>query len=131
MLAPEDIELLRGRNFGHFVTIDEDGSPQATPLWIDVDDDGDVLVNTAAGRRKDRNVRRDPRVAISVHEQANPYRWLSINGTVVELVEGPDADAHIDALCRAYDGVPWSFPEDERDRRVILRIAPLRVVRMA
>lgn len=127
MLAPEDIELLRGRNFGHFVTIDEDGSPQATPLWIDVDDDGDVLVNTAAGRRKDRNVRRDPRVAISVHEQANPYRWLSINGTVVELVEGPDADAHIDSLSRKYAGKPWELVPGQV--RVRYRIRPDRVAR--
>jgi PPOX class probable F420-dependent enzyme len=127
MLTPEDVALLRGRNYAHFVTINEDGTPQSTPLWIDADDDGHVLVNTAAGRVKDRNVRRDPRVAVSVFAQDDPYRWLSINGTVVGIDEGPEALAHIGALARRYDDRSWEPVEGQV--RVIFRIRPDRVVR--
>jgi PPOX class probable F420-dependent enzyme len=127
MLEPADVELLEGRSFGHFVTLNEDGSPQATPVWIDVDDDGHVLVNSAAGRRKDRNARRDPRVAVSVHDQDDPYRWLSVEGRVVELREGSEADDHIDALSRRYLDRPWSPVQGQV--RVIYRIRPERVTR--
>jgi len=125
-LTAADLQLLRGSNFGHFVTLRADGSPHSAPVWIDADGDR-VLVNTAAGRVKDRNVRRDPRVAISIHDQIDPYRWISISGSVVErTTEG--ADAHIDALNRRYhDGEPWQpVPGQER---VILRIEPDRIVR--
>lgn len=126
-LTPEDVALLRGRNFAHFVTIDPDGSPHSTPVWIDADDDGAVLVNTALGRRKDRDVRRDPRVAVSVYEQENPYRWLSVSGTVVEIVEGAEALAHIDVLSRKYSAMPWEPVPGQV--RVRYRIRPDRVAR--
>jgi PPOX class probable F420-dependent enzyme len=127
MLTPDDLALLRGRNYAHVVTLNADGSPQATPVWIDADDDGHVLVNTAVGRRKDRNVRRDPRVSVSLHDQADPYRWLSVDGTVVEMTEGDEALAHIDALSRRYDGKPWVPTPGQL--RVIYRIRPHRVRR--
>ena len=102
-------------------------APHATPLWIDVDDEGFVLVNTAVGRRKDRNVRRDPRVALSLHEQDDPYRWLSVNGTVTGFVGEPDALRHIAALARRYDDREWvPVPGQEC---VIYRIRPVRVRR--
>jgi PPOX class probable F420-dependent enzyme len=127
MLTAEDLALLRGRNYAHLVTINPDGTPQSTPLWIDADDDGHVLVNTAAGRVKDRNIRRDPRVAVSVFAQDDPYRWLSINGTVVAIEEGPEALAHIGALARRYDDRDWVPVEGQV--RVIFTIRPDRVVR--
>ena len=125
-LSTADLELLLGMNFGHFVTLNPDGSPHAAPVWIDADENH-VLVNTAAGRVKDRNVRRDPRVAVSVHDQADPYRWISISGTVVERTTD-GADGHIDALNRRYhEGEPWKpTPGQER---VILRIRPDRIAR--
>lgn len=126
-LTPEDLELLRGRNYAHFVTLNPDGSPHAAPLWIDGDDDGFVLVNTAVGRKKDRNVRLDPRVAVSLHEQADPYRWLAVQGTVTELVGEPEALAHIGALARRYDDRDWTAVEGQQ--RVIYRIRPERVTR--
>ena len=126
-LTAEDRELLRGRNYAHFVTLDPDGSPHATPLWIDVDDEGFVLVNTAVGRRKDRNVRRDPRVALSLHEQDDPYRWLSVSGTVTGSVGEPEALRHIAALARRYDDREW-VPVTGQER-VIYRIRPDRVRR--
>ena len=73
-LTPADRELLKGKNFAHFVTLNEDGSPHSAPLWIDVDDNGRILVNTAAGRRKDRNVRRDRRVALSISPHDDPLQ---------------------------------------------------------
>jgi PPOX class probable F420-dependent enzyme len=121
-LSPEDRALLRGRNYAHFVTLNADGSPHAAPLWIDVDDEGYVLVNTAVGRRKDRNVRRDPRVAVSVHEQADPYRWLSVQGEVAEFIGEPAALEHIGALARRYDDRQWVPVAGQQ--RVIYRIRP-------
>jgi PPOX class probable F420-dependent enzyme len=125
--TPEDRELLRGRNYAHFVTLNPDGSPHAAPVWIDVDDDGFVLVNTAVGRRKDRNVRRDPRVAVSLHAQDDPERWLSIQGSVASFVGEPEALAHIGALARRYDDRDWTPVAGQE--RVIYRIRPDRITR--
>lgn len=119
--------LLEGPNFAHLATLMPDGSPQVTPVWVDVDADGThVLVNTAEGRVKPRNVRRDPRVALSVANQENPYQMVSIRGRVVEIThEG--ADAHIDKMAKKYlgqDTYPFRRPGE---RRVILKIAPEQV----
>jgi PPOX class probable F420-dependent enzyme len=94
--------LLDAPNFAHLATLMPDGSPHVTVVWLDTD--GDLIrFNTAEGRVKPRNLRRDPRVAISVIDQNNPYAWVSIRGRVVELTpEG--ADAHIDRLAGKYLG---------------------------
>jgi PPOX class probable F420-dependent enzyme len=128
-LTDADRSLLRGRNYAHLVTLYADGTPQSTPLWVDADDHGHVLVNTAIGRVKERNVRRDPRVAVSVFAQDDPYRWLSVTGTVVELVTGEEAESHIDRLSRRYDGEAWTYQPGQR--RVLLRIRPERIARSA
>jgi PPOX class probable F420-dependent enzyme len=125
-LTTEDLELLRGRNYGQLVTLNADGTPQATVLWVDADDHH-VLVNTAEGRAKDRNLRRDARAAVSVVRDGDWYRWISVTGTVVERVTGPEADAHIDSLSRRYDGEPWTPVEGQV--RVLYRIRPDRVIR--
>ena len=127
-LEPEDLEVLRGLNFAHFVTLNANGSPHSAPLWIDVDDDGNVLVNSAVGRRKDRNIRRDPRVAVSVHRQDDPYQWLSLQGTVVSIETGEEAEAHIDFLNRKYhDGAAWEYVDGQQ--RVLYRIRADTVMR--
>ena len=126
-LSDADVELLRGRNTAHFATLNPDGSPHVTPVWIDVDDDGFVLLNTAVGRRKDRNVRRDPRVAVSLHVGGDPGRWLSIQGTVTSFVDEPEALEHIGALARRYDDRVWTPVPGQV--RVIYRIRPDRVTR--
>jgi PPOX class probable F420-dependent enzyme len=127
-LNEHDRALLRGKNFAHVVTLNPGGTPHVAPTWIDVDDAGNVLVNSAVGRKKDRNVRRDPRVAVSLHEQADPYTWLSINGTVVSIETGDEAEAHIDALNQRYhDGERWEYRPGQV--RVLYRIRPDRVVR--
>ena len=125
-LSPADLELLRGTNFGQLVTLNADGSPQATVLWVDADDEH-VLVNTAEGRTKDDNLRRDPRAAVSVVRGGDWYQWISVTGRVVERITGPDAEAHIDALSRRYDGEPWTPVEGQV--RVLYRIRPDRIIR--
>ncbi|HXH06684.1 MAG TPA: PPOX class F420-dependent oxidoreductase [Vicinamibacterales bacterium] len=125
-IPPEVRELLTRPNFAFLATIMPDGSPQVTPVWCDVDGEGHVLVNTARGRRKERNVRRDPRVALAVADAANPYRYAQIRGRVIELTE-TGADAHIDRLAQKYLNVeiyPYRRPGEVR---VILRIRPERI----
>jgi len=126
-LTDDDLILLRARNHVHFVTLNPDGSPHVTPMWVDAADEGHVLVNTAVGRVKDRNARRDPRVALSVQDAGDPYRWVSVTGEVVEMIEGEAADAHIDSLCRRYHDELWEPVPGQR--RVIYRIRPDRIAR--
>jgi hypothetical protein len=84
-------------------------------------------VNTAEGRAKDRNLRRDPRAAVSVVKDGDWYRWLSVTGAVVDRVTGEEAERHIDALSRRYDGEPWKPIEGQV--RVLYRIRPDRIIR--
>ena len=89
-------KLLEAPNFANLATLMPDGSPQVTPVWVDFDGTH-VLVNTAEGRQKPRNVRHDPRVAVSVFNHENPYSYAEVRGRVVEITaEG--AEEHIDAL---------------------------------
>jgi len=125
-LTPSDLELLRGENYAWYVTLRDDGSPHASITWIDATDTH-VLVNTAEGRLKDRNVLRDPRVTIGVQRHGDAYVWISIDGEVEERVTGDEGLAHIDALSRRYDGKPWTPTEGQV--RVIHRIRPIRIVR--
>ena len=121
-----DRAILKGKNFGHFVTLMPDGSPHPAPVWVDVDGAGYLVVNTAPGRVKDRNVRRDPRVALSITDAADPYNWLSIRGRVVEIiVEG--ARSHIDELSMRYNGKPYPMEGE----RVIFKIEPDHIARAA
>ena len=124
-LTPADLELLTGTGFATLVTMNDDDTPHATITWVDADG-GEVLINTAAGRVKDRNLRRDPRAAVLVTAPGDAYRWLSITGSVVG-VTGEGADGHIDSLSRRYDARPWSRVEGQE--RLIFRIRPERVIR--
>jgi PPOX class probable F420-dependent enzyme len=127
-LSEQDVELLRGEeNFAYLVTMNSDGTPQVTVTWVDASDDGFVLVNSAVGRTKDRNIRREPRVALAVSRAGDAYDWISINGTVREVIEGDEALAHIDALSRRYDHEPWKAVDGQV--RVIFRIEPERIHR--
>jgi PPOX class probable F420-dependent enzyme len=119
------MELLTDRSYAHLVTLREDGSPHSTPVWVDATGDL-VLVNTAVGRAKDRHIRRDPRVALSVLDRKNPYRWVSISGVVVDITSD-GAEEHIDILSRRYDRQPYRYiPGQVRE---ILKIRPDRIVR--
>ncbi len=92
------------------------------PTWVD--HDGDIiLINTVIGRIKEKNVRNDPRVALSIVDQGNPYNMASIRGKVVELTTN-GADDHIDKLAKRYLGVD-SYPlKSPEDKRIILKIKP-------
>ena len=127
-LTDHDLALLKGQNFAHVVTLNQDGSPHVAPVWIDADDQGHVIVNSAVGRKKDRNIRRDPRVSVSIHAQGDPYTWTAISGTVVSIETGEEAEAHIDFLNQKYhDGERWEYVTGSV--RVIYRIGPDRIVR--
>jgi len=108
-------DILDKPAFAHLSTLMSDGSPHTAPVWIDIDD-GYVLINSAEGRLKDRNVRRDPRVAISITDPENPYRSLAIRGRVVKITnEG--ADEHINRMAKKYMGVdeyPYRTPTEVR-----------------
>jgi PPOX class probable F420-dependent enzyme len=124
-LTPEDVEMITGpTTYATLVTINEDGTPQASITWVDAED-GLILINTAEGRRKARNLHRDPRVAVLV--EIDPYRWMSINGTVVVTTREPRALEHIDELSRRYDDKPWSPVLGQE--RVIFAIRPDRISR--
>jgi PPOX class probable F420-dependent enzyme len=125
-LTPGDLELLRGDNYAWIVTLNADGTPAASITWIDATETH-VLVNTAAGRRKDHNVRRDPRVTVALQRHGDAYRWISIEGFVEHRETGPEAEAHIDVLCRRYDGEPWTPVEGQE--RVRWHVRPTRIVR--
>ncbi|PFG73865.1 PPOX class F420-dependent oxidoreductase [Tepidiforma thermophila] len=115
-------DLFEKPNFGHLATLMPDGSPQVTPVWVDIDGDT-ILVNTAEGRVKARNLARDGRVAISVADQQNPYRYIQVRGRVIARTHD-GADAHIDKLAKKYlgqDRYPFRQPGEQR---VIFRIQP-------
>src|SRR3954447_13842950 len=118
-------EILEQRSIGHVATLMDDGSPQVTPVWVDVDGD-DILVNTLKGRLKDRNLQRDQRVAISIPDPETPTVALIVRGTAELTEEG--AREHTDELAKKYlgeDTYPWHQPGDER---VLIRIRPERVL---
>src|ERR1700678_336289 len=95
-LMPEAIpekyrDLFQKRAFASLGTLMPDGRPQVTPVWVDFDGEH-VIFNSAKGRQKDRNVRRDPRVSLALIDPENPYRFMEIRGRVIEITEdGADA----------------------------------------
>jgi PPOX class probable F420-dependent enzyme len=115
-------DLFNKKAFASLTTIMPDGSPQTTPVWCDSDGEH-VIFNSAKGRQKDRNVRRDPRVAMAIIDPDNPYRYLEIRGKVVEITE-QGADTHIDKMAKKYldkDKYPFRQPGEVR---VMYKIRP-------
>lgn len=121
-LTEQQREFLRQPYYGAVTTLRSDGSPHSTVVWVDVDDDGTVMFNTATGRAKARYLRRDPRVSLIVIDPNDAYRWLALSGRAELTTEG--ADAHIDRLAKKYLGVddyPWRKPTEQR---ITVRIEP-------
>lgn len=105
----------------YLATLMPDGSPQVTPVWFSIDGDH-ILINTNEGRAKDRNMKARPRVAMTIQDPDDPYRYLGIRGEVVShTTEG--ADEHINKLSIRYDSKPWTYRKEQR--RIIFRIKPL------
>jgi PPOX class probable F420-dependent enzyme len=126
-MTDQVIELIKGKNFAHFSTLMNDGSPQVTPTWIDLDEVGDsILISTVEGRIKRKNVSRDPRVAISISDENNPYNMVLIRGRVIEQTK-EGAVEHTDRLAKKYLGVDkYPFPTPI-EKRIILKVKPERV----
>jgi len=121
------IQLLKGKNFACLATLMNDGSPQVTPTWIDLDEEsGSILISTVEGRIKHKNVTKDPRVAISLVDDQNPYSMVTISGRVIEQTnEG--ANDHIDKLARKYLKAE-KYPGHSTDvKRIILKIKPEKI----
>jgi PPOX class probable F420-dependent enzyme len=111
--------------FAQLATVNADGTPQVTPVWVDYDGTH-VLVNTARGRVKTKNLERNPRVALSISDPENPYRYVGIQGRVVEVTEN-GGDAHIDKMAKKYldkDKYPFAKPGEVR---VLFEIEPIAV----
>ncbi len=127
---PEDYrDLFDRQTFAHVATILPNGMPHVTPTWVDADDAYEyVLINTARTRRKERNLRKDSSVGLSILDPDDPYRYLSLWGEAVDLTEEGARD-HIDDLARQYFDVD-SYPsyDDDPGPRVLVRIRPDRVV---
>jgi PPOX class probable F420-dependent enzyme len=117
-------DLLQKKAFAHLGTLMPDGRPQVTPVWFDYDGKY-FIVNTAKGRVKDRNMRRDPRVSLAIMDPDDPYRFLEVRGHVAEVTED-GALAHIDKMAKKYLGVdkyPYAQPGEQR---VLFKIEPER-----
>jgi PPOX class probable F420-dependent enzyme len=121
-------DLFEKKAFAHLATLMPGGQPQVTPVWVDYDGH-QVLINTAQGRQKDKNLQKDERVALSILDPENPYRYLEVRGRVAERsLQG--ADAHIDAMAQKYLGqekYPYRRPNEVR---VIYKIEPEHVTTM-
>jgi PPOX class probable F420-dependent enzyme len=118
-------DLLTKPAFANLATLNPDGSPQVTPVWVDFDG-SHVIVNTARGRVKAKNLAREPRVALSIADPENPYRYLGIQGRVVEMTE-KGGDAHIDKMAKKYLGKD-SYPARKAGEvRIVVKIEPDKV----
>jgi len=116
-------KMLEGKNFAFIATLHPDGSPRVTPVWVDTDGEH-VLINTAIGRLKQKNVKRDPRVAVALTDSVHPYSFITLEGRVVEQVSGQIAEDHIDKMANKYLGVDKYPHRQPGERRVILKIKP-------
>lgn len=114
-LSDAQRKLLEDKNFAHLATIGENGEPQVTPIWIEFDGTH-VLFNTEEKRAKTKHMRKNPRVALSIQNSANPYQYVEIRGTVAEITTD-GAEQMIDRLAKKYMGVdkyPYAQPGDVR-----------------
>ena len=125
--SKEDVaKLFEGRNLVFVSTLSKDGSPHVTPVWADIQNDL-ILINTSEAAAKNKHVIKDPRIAISIVEHYNPYNMVSIKGRVVERsTEG--ADEHLKKLAKKYLGIGKYYYRPPKNRRVILKIKPERIM---
>ena len=116
-------DIFNKRAFAHVATVNEQGIPQVTPVWVEYDGDH-VLINSAKGRKKDRILRAQPVIALSIQDPDNPYRYVGLQGKIVEITEAGGYD-HINKLSHKYGD--QDYPKNPGEVRVIYKIAPTRV----
>jgi PPOX class probable F420-dependent enzyme len=127
-VPPAYRDLFDKKSFAHIATIGPDGFPQVTPVWVDYDGTH-IRFNTARGRVKMRNLQNDPRVALSVQDPDNPYRYLQVRGRVTETTE-KGADEHIDALAKKYLGQDRYPHRRQGEVRVMVKVTPEKIQSM-
>jgi PPOX class probable F420-dependent enzyme len=119
-LTDKQLELLKGQNFAVVATVRADGAPQTSVVWVDTDGEN-VVFNTTNARAKGRNLRHDPRVSISIWDDADPYKYLEVEGDA--SLDENGAGEHINDLSLKYEGKDFHTPVN----RVIVRVKPARV----
>ncbi|MGI9304437.1 MAG: PPOX class F420-dependent oxidoreductase [Gammaproteobacteria bacterium] len=128
-VIPENyLDLFDKKTFASLATVLPSGHPQVTPVWVDYDGTH-MLVNSARGRQKDKNIQRNPIVALSMQDPDNPYRYLEVRGRVTEITE-QGADEHIDKMAKKYlgqDKYPYRQPGEVR---VLYKIEPQHTTHM-
>ena len=122
------LDLFQKKAFASLATVMPDGSPQVTPVWVDYDGNH-VIVNSARGRQKDKNMQRNAKVALSILDPDNPYRYLEIRGKVDEITE-QGAEAHIDKMAQKYFGKDKYPYRRDGEVRVLYKIAPTKTTQM-
>lgn len=124
VLTEPVIKIIKDKNFAFLGTVMKDGRPQVSPVWIDIEDNSNIiLINTAQGRIKHKNVSKDPRVSLSLIDRNNPYSMVSIQGTVIEQTT-IGADQHIDKLAKKYLNIDRYPSHSPSIKRVICKIKP-------
>ena len=121
-------DIFDKKTFCHVATVGKDGTPQVTPVWCEFDGTH-IVFNTARGRVKDKNLAKNPRVAVTASDPDNPYRYVQVRGRVTEITE-QGADAHIDRLAKKYMGTDTYPFRQPGEQRVIFVIQPERVSTM-
>lgn len=125
-----ETQVVRGYlNFAFVSTLMKDDSPLITPTWVDIEKNADhnIIINSAEGRVKHKNVSRDPRLAISVVNGSNPYEMVTIRRKVIEQIAQDTADKHIDKLAKKYLGVDKYPGRSPGEKRVILKVKPEKI----
>ena len=124
-MDPKIEELFQKKNLVFIATINPDGSPQLTPVWGNYNDNH-ILINTAEGRIKHKNVQKDPRVAVSVVDHDNTLNMTTIRGKVVQII--PDYDySHANELTKQYMGINEYPYRRENEKRIIIKIRPEKI----
>lgn len=124
-LSDEQLALLRQPSTCYIATSMPDGSPQMTQTWVDTDGEN-VIINTVQGFQKVKNVERDPRVAVSVTDPANPFRYFAVRGRVVNITAEGGAE-HIEKLSQRYTGGPYPWYGGRDQVRLMLTIEPEKI----
>jgi PPOX class probable F420-dependent enzyme len=110
------LDLFKKKSIAYLGTLMADGTPQVTPVWVDFDGEH-ILINTAVGRLKDVNMTKRPKIGLTIQDPENAYRYISIQGQVVGVVEDAEgARDHINKLARRYDGKDFTFPPGQKRR---------------